>query len=186
MPSLQGLLEQPQLVQRIRSLTIPVTKYKVSYVQGIESWGVPAIFGGLLVLLANLQCLSIACYVKSPDGEFHLAEWKRSGFPEICFCKEDLVPADTRFLVLLKVESLYLHGRNSPMSSFDSHMFNAYSLGNRQPLLSFLPRATSLTSRCQVESNSQTSWRSGMGNQASHHADREAYHFPSANLRATL
>lgn len=149
MPPLQGLLEQPQLVRRIRSLTTPpVTKCKVPRVQGIESWSVPAIFGCLLVLLANLQCLSIACYVKSPDGEFHLAEWKRSGFPEICSCKEDLVPADTRFLVLLEVESLYLNGRNSPMSSFDSHIFNAYRSGNRQPLLSFLPKATSLTSRC--------------------------------------
>lgn len=77
-----------------------------AWLGSIQSWSVPAFFGGLLVLLPNLKHLGLSCYEYEQD-ELRLT---KVGWSEMFFSKKGIFPADYNFLQHLQIESLDLSG----------------------------------------------------------------------------
>ncbi|KAH7410156.1 hypothetical protein DE146DRAFT_644057 [Phaeosphaeria sp. MPI-PUGE-AT-0046c] len=97
------------MIERLKEKGITTDSHS-DWVGSITSWSVPAIFGGLLILLPNLKHLSLSCYIRLHKNLFHPAIRPKEGFPEIFFGRKGLIPANFNFLEQVKIESLHLNG----------------------------------------------------------------------------
>lgn len=103
-PEYQAIREN--LVSRLKERGITQETHP-AWLGSIQSWILPAFFGGLLMLLPNLKHLGMSCHIDEENKNFRPS---KGGMTEMFFGKKGLAPANYDFLQHLKIESLDFTG----------------------------------------------------------------------------